>query len=229
MTAGSSSEGTGRTVAKGASQIHQELVVSNEAHIRIDEGLKRGPKLKVRKPRVHGTAGQPALYPHRLEPRPGEPVNPLTVIPPDLDPDQVLERYLTETTTSLIAQEYGVSRRTLTRWLTQQRPDQWRQVQLLRAICRKEDADEKMEIACDALALARAREQLRSGQWDLERLDPNTWAQRQQISVKNEPLAEKDIGLLESARELLVLFKTRQAQAEKLPEKVVDPDPNSTV
>ena len=227
MTAGSSSEGTGRTVAKGASQINQELVVSNEAHIRIDEGLKRGPKPKVRKPRVHGTAGQPALYPHKLIS--GEPVNPNSRIPPDLDPDQVLERYLTEATTSLIAQEYGVTRSALTHWLIEKRPEQWRKAQLLRALCRKEGADEKMEVACDALSLARAREQLRSGQWDLERLDPNTWAQRQQISVKNEPLAEKDIGLLESARELLVLFKTRQAEAEKLPEKVVDPDPDSTV
>ena len=135
-----------------------------EAHIRIDEGIKRGPK-----------------YNHKLPARRKDTAT--GIIPPDLSPDTVLDRYLTESTTSQIAAEYGVSRKTLVRWLTDQRPDQWKKVQVIRALCRKEDADEGIESACDALSLARAREQLRSGQWDLERLDSSNYGQKQEVSL----------------------------------------------
>mgnify|MGYP003394623358 CR=1 FL=1 len=138
-----------------------------ESHIRIDEGIKRGPRNPHKAP------------PRRLDTATG-------AIPSTLTPEAVIERYLTESTTSQIAQSYGVSRKTLVRWLVEQRPKEWKQVQVIRALCRKDDGDEGLEVACDALSLARAREQLKSAQWDLERLDHTNYGMKQEVTVKNE-------------------------------------------
>ena len=170
-----------------------------EANKRIDAGIKRGPR----------TTRNPS---ERLRAPFAGP------IPPDLSPDTVLERYLTEETTSQIAHSYGTSRKTLVRWLVDQRPKEWKQVQIIRALCRKESADEDMEGASDALSLARAREMLKSGQWDLERLDSTNYGQKQEVSLSVQPLSDVDRKLLGSAQDLLTLFRDRQ-------EKVVSVEP----
>ena len=160
--------------------------MGNEAHVRIDEGVKRGPK-----------------NPHKPPTRRRDTAT--GVIPPDLSPDTVLEQYLTESTTSQIAASYGVSRKTLVRWLIANRPDEWKRVQVLRALCRKEDADEGLEVACDALSLARAREMLRSGQWDLERLDSSNYGQKQEITHNIQPVLTINIAALPQPSQVIDL------------------------
>ena len=145
----------------------------NQAHRRIDEGVKRGAR-------------------HQHKPPAKRKDTATGIIPADLNHDTVLEQYLTESTTSQIAAGYGVSRKTLVRWLVAERPEQWKKVQIIRALCRKEDADEGIEVACDALSLARAREQLRSGQWDLERLDSANYGQNQYVA----PVAAVQISIV---------------------------------
>lgn len=173
----------------------------NEAHVRIDEGVKRGPR-----------------HPHKP---PAKRKDTATgSIPDGLNPDTVIEQYLTESTTSQIAAAYGVSRKTLVRWLVEQRPNEWKKVQVIRALCRKEDADEGIEGACDALSLARAREQLRSGQWDLERLDSKNYGQKQELTVSVQPIltinaVRQDVASLPNAAVL---------QAN-----VITPEPDSNV
>ena len=147
-----------------------------ESHIRIDEGIKRGPKAaKTRQDRI------------RRSPKPdlGS-----WVIPEGLTPQRVLERYWTEESTSQIAGQYGLSRKALVRWLREQCPEEWKQVQVVRALCRKDDGDDGLEVACDALSLARAREQLKSAQWDLERLDSKNYGVKQEVTVKTEEKIE---------------------------------------
>ena len=165
-----------------------------EAHIRIDEGIKRGPKRK---------------YQHK----PKSPIADLGTwkIPADLDPDEVCAEYLAAASTSSIAARYGLSRKALVAWLREVRPDAWKRVQVLRALIRKEDADESLENASDALSLARARELLRSGQWDLERLDSSNYGQQiqQVIEINHHVLVEH--GLADSA---LTLFESMRGVAE---------------
>jgi hypothetical protein len=48
--------------------------------------------------------------------------------------------------------------------------EQWRSAQVVKALRRKEEADELIETASNPLDLARAREKLKSAQWDLERV-----------------------------------------------------------
>lgn len=140
-------------------------------HVRIDEGIKRGPK----KQRV-------ALR------RPKEDPNLSSVIPIDLDPREVLERYLKERHTSQIAKSYGVSRANLVRWLRDVVPAEWKNVQVVRALIFKEDGTEGLETADNALALARAREMVKSAQWDLERLDSSNYGQKQEVTHTVRPV-----------------------------------------
>ena len=146
----------------------------NEAHVRIDEGVKRGPRnQRISTPRKRAPNGQI-----------------LKAMPEGLDPQEVLARYLIAETTSSIASEYGCSRKTLVAWLRNKAPEQWKHVQIIRALEKKEVGDELIESAEDALSLARARELLKSGQWDLERLDAKNYGQKQEVTVKTEERIE---------------------------------------
>ena len=152
-------------------------------NIRIDKGVKR--------PR----------YKHK-------PVSPKAdlgtwKIPEGLDPDEILAEYLASPSTSLIAARYGVSRKAMVAWLRETRPELWKRVQILRALVRKEDSDEGLETANDALSLARAREMLKSAQFDLERLDSQTWGQKQEVNVQVDHRYQVEAGLFESALELV--------------------------
>lgn len=88
----------------------------------------------------------------------------------NVDPDAVLERYLGGETSPQIAESLGVTKQALSHWLISKAEDQWRSAQLVKALTRKDEADELIDTATNALDLARAREKLRSAQWDLERV-----------------------------------------------------------
>lgn len=133
------------------------------AHRRIDEGVKRGPRRRQSMPDNHPDLGT-------------------WKIPANLDPHAVIDRYLSEATTSQIALSYNVSRKALVKWLRETVPEEWKQVQVLRALILKDDSVEGLQNAKDALSLARARELLRSGQWDLERLDAATFGPKQEVT-----------------------------------------------
>lgn len=146
--------------------------MSAEAHVRIDEGIKRGSRGK-RVPMRSGQATKPS-HPADLG---------TWVIPADLNPREVLERYLVAETTGHIAQEYGVSRKALTKWMRQVAPEEWKAVQIVRALANQEDAEQGIITAADALSLARARELLKSAQFNLQALDRD-YQPKQQVTVE---------------------------------------------
>ena len=173
-----------------------------EAHVRIDEGIKRGPKVQRR----------PGPGKLRRNPETGK----VQAIPDGLDYKEVLARYLSEDTTSHIAQSYGVSRKSLTAWLRQVAPKEWKQVQIIRAHDQKEQGNEALQdesLTPDALSLARARELVRSAQWDLSALDDDY---RPKLAVESKQVSDPATQeLANAAIELLQRFK----------EKVVNPVP----
>ena len=89
----------------------------------------------------------------------------------------VLQRYLAEETTTQIAQSYGVTRAALNFFLLEHAEKEWKQAQVVRALKRKEEAEDEMDKASDPLTLARARERLRAAQWDLERVQRRIYGQ----------------------------------------------------
>jgi hypothetical protein len=80
-----------------------------------------------------------------------------------------------------MAPQYGVSDVTIYALLLREHEDDWKEVQKARALARKERAEEKCRTAPDVLSLARAREELRSAQWELERLLRRLYGQDQQV------------------------------------------------
>src|SRR5690348_1278214 len=80
----------------------------------------------------------------------------------NVDPGGVLARYLGEEKTADIASDYGVTGSQLTRWLRTVAEEQWKDVQVEKALRRKDKADNMLETAKDHLELARAREMLKS-------------------------------------------------------------------
>jgi transposase-like protein len=84
--------------------------------------------------------------------------------------ETILARYLGEESTKDIAKSLGVTRSALNYWLLEHAEKEWRSAQVIRAMRRKEDAEDAIETASDPLALARAREALKAAQWDLERV-----------------------------------------------------------
>jgi hypothetical protein len=88
----------------------------------------------------------------------------------DLNPDDILKRYLADERSADIAQTLGVSRSALNQWLLKNCEEDWKDAQIARALTRKESAEDAMESATDALQLAKARELLKSAQWELERV-----------------------------------------------------------
>ena len=101
----------------------------------------------------------------------------------NVDPKQVLQRYLSNESTKDIAATYGVTRQALGQFLLRTAEQEWKDAQVARAIARKEQAEDDLDAmgtkiaTADreqrdqlALSLAHTRERLRAAQWDLERV-----------------------------------------------------------
>jgi hypothetical protein len=84
-----------------------------------------------------------------------------------------------------MAPEYGVSDVTIYALLLRDHEDDWKEVQRARAMARLEKSQKELETAPDALSLARARERVRSAQWELERLLRRLYGQDQQPAAGN--------------------------------------------
>ena len=114
---------------------------------------------------------------------------------------QVLDRYLLDEKVSDIAHSLGVSRSALNAWLLRMCPDDWKRVQVARAITRKQNCEEIIDSAPNALALARGRDGERGAQWDLERLRPDLYGSKQEVShVGSTPVFSVTIVAAEPQR-----------------------------
>jgi len=144
--------------------------MANEAHVRIDEGVKRGPRKPQEGPRRSPKADLGTW-----------------VVPADLNPHEVLQRYLTEATTSQIAGQYGLSRKALVKWLREKVPTEWKEIQLIRAHANLEtgeDAIDEAEARQSAISLACAREKIKAAQWRLQSIDKD-YHPKQEVTGKD--------------------------------------------
>lgn len=103
----------------------------------------------------------------------------------NIDPKPIIARYLAGETTNQIAASLGVTRQGLGWHLRQHAEEDWKDAQVILALERKDIAEERLESAQDALSLARAREQLRSAQWDLERVLKRIFGPSQEVTGKD--------------------------------------------
>jgi hypothetical protein len=82
---------------------------------------------------------------------------------------RVLDQYLEDGHLRDIAQSVGVSRTGLNWAIIKYAPEDWQSAQAARALYELDDAQEAMESASDAIAVGRAREQVKAAQWRLEK------------------------------------------------------------
>jgi hypothetical protein len=101
---------------------------------------------------------------------------------------QLIEKFLDGQSTVDQAKEYGVTRQRLNQILLQHAEHEWRTAQVANALTESEAADEEVKTAQDALALARARERLKSAQWKLERLLSRLFGQKQEVTHNVAPI-----------------------------------------
>jgi hypothetical protein len=119
----------------------------------------------------------------------------------NLDATDVIRRYLEDQTTAVIAQELGVHRSGLHQWLLRNCEEHWREAQIARALTQHEQAKDELAAATDILSLGRARERLRSAQWELERLFSRLYGAKQEVRLEvNVNLADR----LVKARERVI-------------------------
>jgi hypothetical protein len=131
----------------------------------------------------------------------------------------VLDRYINGEQVADMATEYNLSDVSIYALLLRERESDWGDIQTARALARLERAQNGLEVARDALSLARARELVRSAQWELERLLKRLYGQDQTITINVVDLGER----LRRARErvvepLPVVFdqtNAQDAQSEK--------------
>jgi len=101
----------------------------------------------------------------------------------NVDPKDILESYLNEKTSTQIAADYGVTRAAISHFMLKHAEQEWKDAQVAKAVVAKDNAEKLLETASNALDLARAREQLRSAQWDLERVCRRIYGQDTPASV----------------------------------------------
>ena len=145
--------------------------MANEAHVRIDEGVKRGKQLRreaLKQPR-----SKKGVFLSQLDPEKRKAI--ILEAP---------ERILRGETTTQIAQSYDIPASTLRSWLVGN-PDaeQARGAMLAMELTTKIG---EIENANDPLSLAQAREGFRAWSWIAERREARLYGQKQEVTVKQE-------------------------------------------
>lgn len=98
----------------------------------------------------------------------------------------VLDRYIAGEQVANIAPEYNTSDVTIYALLLREHQDAWKDIQTARALARLEKAQDKLDdVTLDALSLARTREQVRSAQWELERLLKRLYSTSSEVTGKD--------------------------------------------
>lgn len=109
--------------------------------------------------------------------------------------ESVLHRALNDEKLADIAKDIGVSRSGINQALLKYSEEEWKSVQSARALTELQSAEQELETAPDMLTVSRARERLRSAQWQLERLHRRLFGQQDQ-AVSGGSAVQINIGIV---------------------------------
>lgn len=159
-------------------------------HVRIDEGIKRGPKKKPgpkpSSPRRNNGQFLPVL-----------PNDPQSI-------EKALQDYISGATLKQIADQHGVTRQAIYGWLLGELGGEQHSALVTRALtARIAKGDETLDTADNPLDLQRGREQARNARLDLERRRSSLYGQKQEVN---------HTGVVTIANALQGISERRQAQ-----------------
>lgn len=144
-------------------------------HVRIDEGIKRGPRKKT---------GPKPSSPRRNN---GQFIPRLPNDPESIK--QALEDYCNGATLKELGERYGVTRQAVYGWLLGELGGEQHSALVTRALtARIAKGDETLDTADNPLDLARGREQARNARLDLERRRANLYGQKQEVTHTVNPV-----------------------------------------
>lgn len=115
---------------------------------------------------------------------------------------QVLDRYIAGEQVAEMAHEYECSDVTIYALLLREHESDWKDIQEARALARLERAQYELRTAPDALSLAKSREEVRSAQWELERLCRRLYGEEKQQQVVVAPILNINVSGTETAAPL---------------------------
>lgn len=101
----------------------------------------------------------------------------------EVDPQSIVQRYIAGEKIKEMAAQYAVSRIAMYSFLLRHCPEDWMAAQKARAFAMKEQGEELITDATDPLELGKGREQLRAGQWDLERVDRKNYGRDDHVNI----------------------------------------------
>lgn len=144
-------------------------------HIRIDEGIKRGPKAKFEKPKLKTKTGLTVVK---------NPLSKLSIERRQEIATEVLDSYIQGAQIADIAHKYETSDVTIYALLLREHEQDWADIQRARALARFATSLHEIAVAPDALSLGRARELHKSAQWELERLLDRLYGQKNHVTIE---------------------------------------------
>ncbi len=104
--------------------------------------------------------------------------------------NDILDRALHGERLADIAPTYGVTLQALQYQLMRHAMDEWRDVQAARSLAEYENNKQAITDASDQLELARARDKIKCSHFELERLIPRLYGQKQEVTVTHR----RDLG-----------------------------------
>lgn len=120
------------------------------------------------------------------------------------------------------AAKHGIGHATLRRWLLAAVPERYREIQREGLLARIVEADEALEIATSHLEVSRARERCRFARFDAERLMPDRWAPRHEVSGPGGgPITVQRMDPLERARRSMFVRALAQESLEPQEAEIV--------
>ena len=144
-------------------------------HVRIDEGVKRGPRKK------------PGPKPSSIRNNVGQFLPILPNTPEGIR--NALEAYCQGATLKELGEQFGVSRQAVYGWLLGELGGDQHTALVTRALtARIAKGDEMLDTADNPLDLQRGREQARNARLDLERRRSAIYGQRQEITHTLQPV-----------------------------------------
>ena len=177
-------------------------------HVRIDEGIKRGPRKKT---------GPKPSSPRRNN---GQFI---PVLPNDPEAiSKALKDYADGATLEQIAEQHGVTKQAVYSWLLGELGGEQHSALVTRALtARIAKGDETLDLADNPLDLQRGREQARNARLDLERRRSSLYGQKQEVSFA--PSTPTAPSLLQDALALLALVRDQRKPEEKVIESIEPP------
>ena len=177
-----------------------------EAHVRIDEGVKRG-KRQMRQDALQQPRSSKGVFLSQLDPAKRAEI--ILEAP---------ERIMRGESTTKIAETYGIPASTLRSWLVGN-PD----AELARGAMLAMELMVKVEeidTASDPLSLARAREGFKAWSWIAERRESRLYGQKQEVKVDIDMTVTVEHSLAEEAKTLIA--KIRGKPVSVLPNQPID-------